>query len=298
MSLCIICEAGVDSSGSHVGYAMADSRLTVTGPRDGTGPQSRRESGAVHTLLPSDQEVRHRTDLAVKLHIVNVRALFAERPWLPVVFCVAGAASLGLHSLLHLAARVDGMMLPRDYDKVTDFVCEALAQFWRDAHDKDIEYLFAYLRDGTLRIERLWGNARAPELRREEVRAEHGLTFAVIGDDAEGVHGEILGETCALSAAGCDPERVVWLACVRALRRRIEAPSVWTVGGGIQMAHVATKSAGHMAVLMGRNECYFRGAPVPVLDGLGEQGGGRRCIDLCEPKYNPNLSISDIVCLG
>jgi hypothetical protein len=292
MSLCLICENGYHSNGSPMATAISDSRITIIGLNKFNTIDN--EQGFYKNLLSSNVSIKHQTNKGIKTFIVNHRLQFQNSFSRSIIFTVAGAVPLGLHSLYFLQARLDGTLFPSTSEKLVPFILDTLQDFWEDAYDKDIEYLFAFTDENNqLRSFKITGCPDNFEM--EEVERYHGLLFSVIGDNSEEVITEILHETNAFSTLGLNPNNMVFISCIRALRRAINEPSILSIGGGIQLVNLIGNKAGHMGVRISNDECYLMGAKIPGGLKLGSGAQGQGIMDLSHIKYDPNYTVQQII---
>jgi len=250
MTLCISykCKSPNDDIPRAVCYA--DSRITILGPID--------KQTAVGRFLPSNVEIRHQTDSGIKIQIVSAITDDNENSR-DFVFSIAGAVSLGLQSLIHLDSVFKTFYENYSFEEYIDRIKITLHEFWKDAWDREIEYLMTATDDsGEIRIIYVRGSKSESDLVLKELQEENGLLLSVIGDNAEEARETIFRETNSLMCAGVEMNLALDVACLRMMRRAIEDQNQISIGGNIQSCYLVDKSAKYITLDDGCN-LLFRG---------------------------------------
>ncbi|KAM3098025.1 hypothetical protein ACKFKF_18370 [Phormidesmis sp. 146-12] len=209
------------------------------------------------SFLPSNAEIKHQTARGIKIQIVSATAYGKSDVRRDFVFSIAGAVPLGLQSLIHLDSVFKTFLANYRFEDYLKRVEGTLREFWQDAWDKDIEYLVTAADDGgEIRI--IYMRGTESDLIIEEIEAEDGLLFAVIGDRAEEAYDMIRRETNSLMCAGMEIDSALHLACLRMMRRAIEDPNQIFVGGSIQSCQVWGRKAAYITLDDG-NQLMYRG---------------------------------------
>ncbi|MCX5984104.1 MAG: hypothetical protein NTY89_20390 [Nostocales cyanobacterium LacPavin_0920_SED1_MAG_38_18] len=250
MTLCISykCKSPNDDIPRAICYA--DSRITILGSSD--------KQTAVGGFLPSNREIRYLTDSGIKIQIVSAITDDNES-YRDFVFSIAGAVSLGLQSLIHLDSVFKTFYENYSFEEYIDRIKITLHEFWKDAWDRDIEYLMTATDDsGEIRIIYIRGSESESDLVLKEVQHENELLLSVIGDNAEEAREMILRETNSLMCAGMEMNSALDLACLRMMRRAVEDPNQIFIGGNIQSCYLKDKSAKYITLDNGSN-LLFRG---------------------------------------
>ena len=250
MTLCISykCKSPNDDIPRAVCYA--DSRITILGPID--------KQTAVGRFLPSNVEIRHQTDSGIKIQIVSAITDDNENSR-DFVFSIAGAVSLGLQSLIHLDSVFKTFYENYSFEEYIDRIKITLHEFWKDAWDREIEYLMTATDDsGEIRIIYVRGSKSESDLVLKELQEENGLLLSVIGDNAEEARETIFRETNSLMCAGMEMNSALDVACLRMMRRAIEDQNQISIGGNIQSCYLVDKSAKYITLDDGCN-LLFRG---------------------------------------
>lgn len=273
-------------------YSLADTLLTVISRRSNCGTLP--DKATLVRVIPEGWEVKNQTKYGVKTYPVLQKSAVGDVRVRPMVFCIAGSVALGLHSLIHLEARLTGTPLMGSLDELLHFVVNTLREFWDGAFDKDIEYLFAITDNNQLHLYKIVGDRNTFDLL--EIARTHGLLFGIIGDGVEEVNQQILQEAQSLCVAGISTKPALFTACVRALKRSINDPNIWTVGGGIQACMMNGNKVENLLVCVAQGECYYRGAKLSGTFlqetgefGLGGTGSGVLLLD--HIRYDPNVRI-------
>jgi len=152
-------------------------------------------------------------------------------------------------------------------NKYSTIIEGSLEQFWKNAFDKEIEYLIMLADDSnrTRLFKKVSERHRFSPM--QEIEAENGVLFGVIGDQAREVRQRIFGEvnTLMMLDAKMPAETALEIACVRALRSAIEDGDNLLVGGSIQAAVMKGREGYYMSVSY-RGKFFFRGVEFgPVL---------------------------------
>jgi len=250
MTLCISykCKSPNDDIPRAVCYA--DSRITILGSID--------KHTAVGGFLPSNAEIRHQTDSGIKIQIVSSITDDNENSR-DFVFSIAGAVSLGLQSLVHLDSVFKTFYENYSFEEYINRIKITLHEFWKDAWDREIEYLMTATDDsGEIRIIYVRGSKSESDLVLKELQEENGLLLSVIGDNAEEARETIFRETNSLMCAGMEMNSALDVACLRMMRRAIEDQNQISIGGNIQSCYLVDKSAKYITLDDGCN-LLFRG---------------------------------------
>lgn len=259
---------------------MADSRITVIGPQT-------KEKGI--SLLPSNQKIIHQTDKGIKLHIINSNQDKGRRD---IIATVAGSVLLGLQSIIYLESTIEGMFGKITFEKIKEIIVRSITDFWEDAHDKEVEYLFNIADDQNRnRILSLTATSTSKPIL-HEIPSDHGVTIGVIGDQKERIRREIYSEitTILMLKADLEPAEAALISCLRAMRRETENPGNIFVGGPIQLAAMKGTKAYYMASNY-KDFLSFRGAKFNSLIDIRMAPLKHMSWPIFEKVYDPNLPL-------
>jgi hypothetical protein len=293
MTLCISYQFKSPNDSISRAICYSDSLITTTGAIT--------DQAALKTFLPSDTEIKHRTDKGIKIQIVSASSEDGA-PTHDFIFSIAGAVSLGLQSLIHLESVFKIFYEKCSFEEYLRTIETVLNEFWEDARDKDIEYLITTVDDSKeVRIIHVKGGGSESSLVFEEIQKEGDLLLAVIGDNADEARNKILNETHALLYAGYEVFSALDIACLRMIRRAVEDPEQEFIGGNIQSC-MLTEDKAQYIVLDNGSHLLFRGIKYP----RGHHEYPRRLNQLVDKKsflvshiyqniFNPDKSIQDLI---
>ncbi|MFN6487130.1 MULTISPECIES: hypothetical protein [unclassified Nostoc] len=243
MTLCISYKFKSPNDDIPRAICYADSRITTLGAST--------KQTTVGGFLPSNAEIKHKTDRGIKIQIVSAVTDGSES-YRDFVFSIAGSVSLGLQSLIHLDSVFKTFYENYSFEQYIDRAKITLHEFWQDAWDQEIEYLMTATDDiGEIRI--IYVKGTESDLVLEEIQQEDGLLLAVVGDNAEESRETIRRETNSLMCAGMEMNSALDVACVRMMRRAIENPNQIFIGGNIQACLLVDKSAKYLTLDDGSN---------------------------------------------
>ena len=103
-------------------------------------------------ILPSHTEIKHQTELGIKIKIVSAISNSSEENR-DFIFSIAGAVDIGLRSLVQLDLDFKIFCGNLSFEEQLQMIEKTLYKFWDTAYDKEIEYLLTTTDDNqTTRI--------------------------------------------------------------------------------------------------------------------------------------------------
>lgn len=249
MSLCISYRT---TNGKAV--TLSDSLLTTVRKKE----QSNNDENESASFLPSDQEILHQTPYGIKVQILSQKdSLYSSR--FDVVVSIAGNVSLGLQSLLHLDAILQGTSFVTWAEHVPWKIEEKIRLFWNNARDQSLQMSFV--------INDHKGRTKIYELNAEngifdffEVEEENGVLVSVIGDGSIAVREKIFQKVNSLMYSDKSLNEIIHIAAVETLVETIRDHNSIFIGGSLQGAIFNHYLASYLKIH--DDVTYFRGAEI------------------------------------
>jgi len=284
MTLCISNQYRSLGDGRPTAFCYSDSLLTTLGSKN-----CKIDAGA---FLLSNAEIKHQTTKGIKIHIVSA-VTNGRQSTRDFVFSIAGAVPLGLQSLIHLDSVFKTFYGNYSFEEYIERVERTLCEFWKDAWDKDIEYLITAADDDSqIKIIHIKGTVSNLEI--NEVQPEYELLFGVIGDSAEEAREKIKQETNSLMCAGIEIYSALDMACIRMIRRAVEDPNQIFIGGSIQSCLLRGGDAQYLTLDDGKHLMY-RGVEYPKEYNKSINRAPSPSMDIAQDIYNPQINIQEII---
>ena len=239
MTLCISFK---DRSNDGISRAVccSDSLITTLGAKD------------KGVILPSNTEIKHQTELGIKIKIVSAISN-SNKENRDFVFSIAGAVDIGLRSLVQLDLDFKTFCSNLNFEEQLEMIKKTLHKFWETAYDKEIEYLLTTTDDNqTTKIFYINGGIDS-EFKFKEIEPEHDLLFYVIGDGSKKARDTILCETNSLMMGNIEMYSALSIACFRMMRRAIEDGDNQFIGGNLQTCLINGKKAQYINLDDGNN---------------------------------------------
>lgn len=244
--------------------ALSDSLLTTISKRQDTG-----------SFLPSNQKITHQTPYGVKIHLISGSAAYSHYE-IDILTAIAGNVSLGLQCTLHIESYLKYGLNRWLADFKFDLQSKVI-DFWCDARDKQLQMSFT-LFDHKKHVHIFECTAdESGKLDFTEIEELNGFKISVLGDGRKKAKEEILSRISSLLYTH-DLEEAIHIACVSALKNRIEDESERFIGGNMQGAVLNGYSGQYLVVNDGIK--YFRAAELEYYEQLNLP-----TLELQEEKY-------------
>lgn len=244
--------------------ALSDSLLTTISNRQDSG-----------SFLPSNQEITHQTPYGVKIHLISGSAAYSHYE-IDILTAIAGNVSLGLQCTLHIESYLKYGLNRWLGDFKFDLQSKVF-DFWFDARDKQLQMSFT-LFDHKKRAHIF--ECAADEMGRfnfSEIEELNGFKLSVLGDGRKEAKEEIISRINSLLYTH-DLDEAIHIACVSALKKRIDDENERFIGGNMQGAVLNEYSGQYLVVNDGIK--HFRAAELEHYEQLDLP-----ILELLEDKY-------------
>lgn len=249
MSLCISYRT---ENGKAI--TLSDSLLTTIRKKE----RSNKEEKESAAFLQSNQEILHQTPYGIKVQILSQKnSSYASR--FDIVVSIAGNVSLGLQSLLHLDAILQGTSYALWAEQIPSIIEDKIYLFWNNARDQSLQMSFV-INDhkGRTKIYELYAENDIFDF--SEVKEENGVLVSVIGDGSITVKEKIFQKVNSFMYSNKSFNEIIHIAAVETLVEKIKDQNSIFIGGSLQGAIFNHYLASYLKIHDGIT--YFRGAEI------------------------------------
>lgn len=216
------------------------------------------------SFLPSDQKIVHQTPYGIKVHIISQKNSTYASSRFDIVVSIAGNVSLGLQSLLHVDAILQGSSYMWD-DQILWIIEDKIRLFWNNARDQSLQMSFVITKHKRkTKFFELYADNNTFEF--FEVEEEHGLLISVIGDGSADVKEEIYKRINSLSYSNMSLNQIIHKVSIGILLEIINSTNSRFIGGSLQGAIFNDNIASYLKIKteteFGDYLVFYRGAEI------------------------------------